>query len=195
VEIPPPPKTRVAHFSHAGHLKLGNVAGLIAAAIDAKTYLSPPGEIRRQLDSANACEACHRGLRESDKVSAANMPQMADCLVCHNRIDIPVSCEKCHERGAALKPANHTPEFLDTHTTGKLGLDKVPAQFATAGSLPASAAISRCADCKVGRALPAVQNRVPPCPVPPHVFKFATSIFQAMRVAGELLSRWQSEGE
>src|SRR4051794_22435530 len=38
VEIPAPPVTKVAHFSHQQHLKLGNVAPVIAAAIDNKTY-------------------------------------------------------------------------------------------------------------------------------------------------------------
>jgi hypothetical protein len=124
VQIPVPTTTRVVHFSHAQHLKMGNVAPLIAAAIDKKTYLQPPRDIRRHLDTRNACEACHRGLEESDAVSAANMPQMADCLVCHSQIDNPFSCEKCHAKDANLKPANHTADFLDTHTSGKLGLDK-----------------------------------------------------------------------
>ena len=124
VEIPLPPKVRVAKFSHAQHLKVGNAARLIAAAIDAKAYLSPPGDIRRHLDSANACQGCHRGLEESDRVTHAALPQMADCLVCHNVIELPFSCGKCHEKGASLKPASHTPDFLDTHTSGKLGFDK-----------------------------------------------------------------------
>jgi len=124
VEIPPPAPTRVAKFSHAQHLKLGNVAPVLAAAIDSRAYLSAPGDIRRHLNGANACQACHRGLEESDRVSPAAMPGMADCLVCHNRIELPFSCEKCHARTDKLKPASHTPDFLDTHTSGKLGLDK-----------------------------------------------------------------------
>src|SRR5262249_5279990 len=124
VEIPQPPETRVTKFNHAQHLKMGNAAPLIAAAIDARTYLSSPGNIRRHLNTNNACQACHRGLDESDQVSQANLPQMADCLVCHNQVDPPFSCEKCHTPGPQLKPANHAADFLDRHTTGKLGLDK-----------------------------------------------------------------------
>src|SRR5947207_3555099 len=56
VEIPAPPTTRVVHFSHAQHLKMGNIAAVIAAAIDKKTYLQPPGDTRRHLNSTNACE-------------------------------------------------------------------------------------------------------------------------------------------
>ena len=124
VQIPSPPVSRVVTFSHAQHLKMGNVAPLIAAAIDKKIYLQPPGNIRRHLDSQNPCQACHRGLEESDQVTPAAMPQMADCLVCHSEIDNPFSCEKCHAKDAQLKPASHDPSFLSSHTSGKLNLDK-----------------------------------------------------------------------
>ena len=123
-QIPAPPQTRVAFFSHAHHLKMGNVSPVIAAAIDRKTYLQPPGEIRRHLNTRNACQACHRGLEESDQVTPAAMPQMADCLVCHTEIDNPFSCEKCHAKDAQLKPASHVSGFMSEHTSGKLNLDK-----------------------------------------------------------------------
>ena len=114
--------TNLAHFSHSQHLKMGNVAPVIAAAIDKKDYLQPPGDIRRHLETKNACEACHRGLAESDAVSRVNMPNMADCLVCHNQIEVPFSCEKCHAKNADLKPASHVPAFHDTHS--KPAVDK-----------------------------------------------------------------------
>ncbi len=123
-QIPPPPQTRVAFFSHAQHLKMGNLAPIFAAAIDKKSYLQPAGDIRRHLNTQNVCQACHRGLEESDRVTPAAMPQMADCLVCHSEIDNPFSCEKCHAKDAPLKPASHAASFLSDHTSGKLNLDK-----------------------------------------------------------------------
>ena len=124
-EIGAPIVTRLAHFNHQLHLKLGNLAPLIAAVIDKKTYLTPPGpELRAQLNEQNPCQACHRGLEVSDRPDRSGLPQMADCLVCHNQIDPPYSCEFCHAKEAKLKPASHTPDFLDTHTSGKLGFDK-----------------------------------------------------------------------
>jgi hypothetical protein len=123
-QIPAPPVTRLAFFPHMLHLKMGNIAPVIAAAIDNKTYLQPPGDTRRHLNSENPCEACHRGLHESDQVTAAAMPRMADCIVCHSDIDNPFSCEKCHAKDAQLKPASHVPSFLSDHTSGKLNLDK-----------------------------------------------------------------------
>ena len=122
--IPRPPTTRVVHFSHAQHLKMGNVAPVIAAAIDQKTYLTPPGDIRKYLDTSNACEGCHRGLRESDAVTAAALPQMADCLTCHSQIELPFSCEKCHAKEDNLKPVNHVEGFFSNHSTGRMNLDK-----------------------------------------------------------------------
>lgn len=111
-------------FNHQTHLKLGNVAPVIAQAIDRGTYLSPPGNIRQYLNTSNPCQACHRGLEESTKVSKANMPQMADCLVCHNKIDPPYSCQFCHEPGQQLKPASHTADLLDSHTRKNAIADK-----------------------------------------------------------------------
>lgn len=124
VSIKKPSSTLVAHFDHARHLKLGNVAPVIAGAIDSKQYLSPSGNIRRHLNGDNPCVACHRGLEQSDAVSHAAFPQMADCLVCHNKIDPPFSCEFCHARNANLKPASHTTDYLDTHTRKNAILDK-----------------------------------------------------------------------
>jgi hypothetical protein len=123
-DIPGSPTTRVAHFSHQQHLKMGNLAPVIATAIDEKKYLQPAGDIRRHLNAANQCQACHRGLEESTQVSTANMPQMADCLVCHSQIDNPFSCEKCHTKDDNLKPASHVEGFMSAHSGGKLKLDK-----------------------------------------------------------------------
>jgi len=124
-EIGAPMATRLAQFDHQLHLKLGNVAPLIAAAIDKKTYLtSTSPELRAELNTQNPCEACHRGLEASDRPERSGLPQMADCLVCHNQIDPPYSCEFCHAKGAKLTPASHTPDYLDTHTSGKSGFDK-----------------------------------------------------------------------
>jgi hypothetical protein len=124
VSIKRPAETTVSRFSHALHAKLGNVAPLIAAAIDRKTYLSGPSGIRRHLDTKDPCAACHRGLEESDRVTSAAFPQMADCLVCHTAIDPPFSCEKCHAETAKLKPASHTSGYIDFHSSGKANLDK-----------------------------------------------------------------------
>jgi hypothetical protein len=124
VRINKPPVTNLAKFSHRQHLEMGSIAPVIAAAIDSKTYLSNPDDIRRHLNTKNACVACHRGLEESDAVTKAALPQMADCLVCHSNIDPPFSCETCHEPGASLKPASHTPDYIDIHSSGKANLDK-----------------------------------------------------------------------
>ena len=120
-----PAVTRLARFDHQLHLKLGNVAPVIAASITHNSYLAAADPaLRAQLNTQNPCEACHRGLEDSDRPDRSGLPQMADCLVCHNQIDPPYSCDFCHAKGARLTPASHTPDFLDTHTSGKLALDK-----------------------------------------------------------------------
>ncbi len=115
--MPAPPATKIAHFSHAQHLKMGNVAPVIAAAIDKGAYLSSPGNVRPLLNTKNACGACHRGVETSTEVDASLLPRMADCLVCHSQIDPPDSCATCHAASFTLKPVNHTDDFLDSHTS------------------------------------------------------------------------------
>ena len=117
---------REIRFNHKLHVGMGNLAPILAAAIDSKKYLgSSAAEIRKLLNTKEACEACHRGLELTDYSSKANLPQMADCLVCHNKIDPPFSCEKCHIAPAVkLKPATHTPDYIDVHSSRKTKLDK-----------------------------------------------------------------------
>jgi len=122
--IPPPPKTPLNRFNHALHLQLGNIAPVLKAAIDSGKYLSAPGDMRANLNGSSPCQACHRGLEESDAVTPAALPRMADCLVCHAQIDPPDSCAFCHAKTMTLKPANHIPGFVDTHSRPNAALDK-----------------------------------------------------------------------
>ena len=120
---------RVFQFSHEQHLALGNPAPRIAEAIDTGRYLGHVPDIRARLDTDNACVACHRGLSDADAVdSKVHLPRMADCLVCHDKIDNPFSCEECHARDFNLRPASHTETFHDQHSTGKMGFDKLTCQ-------------------------------------------------------------------
>jgi hypothetical protein len=103
-------------FNHELHLKFGNIAPLLRQAVQSGKHLDPAKVTVAHLQNAGPCEACHRGLRESDRASHANMPAMADCLVCHDKIDPPFSCEKCHTPGVRLTPASHKPGWLDEHS-------------------------------------------------------------------------------
>ncbi|MCX6609754.1 MAG: hypothetical protein NTW74_02760, partial [Acidobacteria bacterium] len=117
-------------FSHLQHVSLGNLAPIIAGAIDRKQYLGSPNKIdllklRADLITDNPCQACHRGLQTSiGPLTKANFPNMEDCLVCHNNVNAPISCTKCHAPTMNLKPVNHTADFRDRHATGKLSHDK-----------------------------------------------------------------------
>lgn len=111
--IRPARRTLVAHFSHQLHLKLGDAGPAILAAIRSGRHLAPPPvDAARPLSGAGACGACHRGASDQ----SPGMPAMADCLVCHARIEPPFSCEKCHTPGPELKPASHTPQYLEEHS-------------------------------------------------------------------------------
>jgi hypothetical protein len=118
------PYNRSLRFNHKLHVELGNVAPIIAAAVDSGRYMSPTKSIRGFLDQENLCVACHRGLEGVDLAKKENLPQMADCLVCHAEIDPPFSCQFCHTPEARIKPVSHTPDYLDSHNSGKIILDK-----------------------------------------------------------------------
>ena len=115
------PVERTFRFDHQFHLRLGNLAPLLARAIDSGTYLGRHGGIRKYLATENQCEACHRGLAESDD---HGMPQMSDCLVCHSEIENPFSCTTCHFGGTQLRPQDHTMEFVDRHASKDFDYDK-----------------------------------------------------------------------
>jgi hypothetical protein len=116
--IKAPAKLTVTKFNHQLHTAIPGVGPVIAAAIQSGDYLSTPSEgLAEELRKADECTACHRGLHSSDKVSLAAFPAMADCLVCHSKIEPPFSCEKCHSGdAAALKPPSHTAEYLESHS-------------------------------------------------------------------------------
>jgi hypothetical protein len=44
--------------------------------------------------------------------------------VCHSKIELPFSCEQCHGPGAKLRPADHPPEFLESHSRPEAKFDK-----------------------------------------------------------------------
>jgi len=100
------------------------VGKVLASAVESGRYLSPPGDMRRHLNSENACLACHRAITETDLGTDEHLPRMADCLVCHSKIDPPFSCGYCHTRDQQLKPADHTSNFADRHSSRKDVADK-----------------------------------------------------------------------
>ncbi len=112
-------------FSHAQHAKLGDIGPLLKAARKSGAHLWSGPEHPQSPEPGSQCQACHGGIA-SDQPKAS-LAMMADCLVCHTKIDPPFSCSFCHTGPeAALKPANHTGDFLDKHSAGlaKLNLAK-----------------------------------------------------------------------
>ena len=104
-------------FDHALHTKLGNVASVIARAIDNGDHLSTRAkEKRARLDTKRNCAGCHQGVEQAETRAQIYGPGMSDCLVCHNKIEVPYSCATCHAPGVKLKPDNHTAAFIDEHS-------------------------------------------------------------------------------
>jgi hypothetical protein len=70
LNLQPAPQPPIAHFNHALHLGLKD----------------------------QTCAACHHGLLESDKVTDAVFPRMAECATCHKEVNQPGSCPLCHAK-------------------------------------------------------------------------------------------------
>jgi predicted CXXCH cytochrome family protein len=126
IQIKAPRQLTVTKFNHQLHMRMSSaIAPAIIKAIDTGKYLSDPGNLREVLAATkHPCTSCHRGLERSDAVTAAAFPAMADCLACHTEMDPPYSCVKCHEDGTKLKPASHTANWVDVHSSGKANLNK-----------------------------------------------------------------------
>lgn len=127
IHIKEPRKTTVHQFNHELHLKV-NPGPLIAAAIKNKTWLGTAKEMPKSVNTRNACVACHHDIEESESaapaVGKAHYPRMADCLTCHNQINPPESCKKCHDPGTNFRPVSHTAAFVDGHATKGAIADK-----------------------------------------------------------------------
>ena len=136
-------KPRSYRFNHEFHLRLGNAAPLIAAAIDSGRISANPatrGSISIPAIPARRATGC----READMANEAHLPLMPDCLVCHSEVDNPFSCEKCHLEGVNLRPADHTRDFIDLHSTGKISYDKQTCLPCHAATSVAWGVTSRC---------------------------------------------------
>lgn len=127
VHIKEPRKTTVHSFNHELHLG-ANPGPIIAAAIKDKTWLGTAKEMPKNVNTSNACIACHHDIDQSEAIRAsdgkAHYSRMADCLTCHNQIKPPESCKTCHDPSTTFRPADHTPAFVEGHTKKGAVADK-----------------------------------------------------------------------
>jgi len=115
-EVPPRP----VNFNHQQHLGISDLLPRIVNALESGHYPEgDPAAIRRQIDSEEACTACHRGLQQTDLGRRENYPLMSDCLACHKPAgNAMAECRKCHVPEFSLLPADHqAPTFFDDHST------------------------------------------------------------------------------
>ncbi len=66
-------------------------------------------------DLKQDCQTCHRGLEGVEYASKANLPQMKDCVSCHDDRQAPRECANCHVSTLRLRPVSHSPDFLVAH--------------------------------------------------------------------------------
>ena len=123
------PAVRGFRFSHQQHLALGNPAPRIAKAIDSGKYLGHVGDIRPLLDTDNSCVACHRGLPQDEQVdSKATSRECPTAWSATTRSTIPSVARRATRAISRSSPPTHTRNFIDQHSTGKMGFDKLTCQ-------------------------------------------------------------------
>jgi hypothetical protein len=65
----------------------------------------------RHLKKIQSCTTCHQ--MENEKI--LTVPEMKNCINCHENKTVSTECSTCHMPGENLKPGNHTGDFLHTH--------------------------------------------------------------------------------
>jgi hypothetical protein len=109
-------------FSHRLHLLLPDLAGpLLEALASGRHAGSGPARRHRGIDPSRPCSVCHRGLEEVSLGGPDNLPEMADCLVCHTSGgDAMRRCGDCHPPGFDRRPQDHrVVGFFDAHSAAE----------------------------------------------------------------------------
>lgn len=76
---------------------------------------------------SQACESCHGGLSQSTRAVQSHLPEMAQCMTCHNDTQASAACETCHQdlplpwltkRQGESWPFPHPPQWQTAHGPG-----------------------------------------------------------------------------
>jgi hypothetical protein len=59
------------------------------------------------IDKTIDCAACHRNVDAVTYITSANMPDMKNCIDCHEKKNITTECNVCHTDFSNLLPADH----------------------------------------------------------------------------------------
>lgn len=62
------------------------------------------------------CESCHADAAQAEKAGAYVLPNMMDCMGCHQSKAVSNECATCHLPSENLLPASHTPAFKHNHS-------------------------------------------------------------------------------
>ncbi|NOX37584.1 MAG: cytochrome c3 family protein [Calditrichaeota bacterium] len=70
---------------------------------------------RQHAVAGLACQTCHPRVKDKDRVTAYDLPDMASCMDCHDRRGLWTDCRSCHLPDEPLKPVSHGPDFEHRH--------------------------------------------------------------------------------
>ena len=79
---------------------------------------SPKFSHQRHMEEADLeCESCHPGVEEQTIPEATDLPDMLDCMDCHEDERVEAECLTCHLETERLVPTSHTADFMHGHGT------------------------------------------------------------------------------
>ena len=93
------------------------------------------------------CEDCHSVVAKKTYVLPYELPDMANCMDCHDERNASLECESCHMEGEELRPGSHTPNFLHNHSDiAQMAADEVSGDM----SCTTCHSVNYCQDCHQG---------------------------------------------
>ncbi len=71
---------------------------------------------KKHLDQGLECLDCHQVMATKEEVEPIVLPNMEQCMTCHQARMVSTECATCHFPDEQLKPASHTLGFLHNHS-------------------------------------------------------------------------------
>lgn len=71
---------------------------------------------QRHLASDLKCETCHESVMERTDITPSVLPDMKNCMNCHERKSVSKDCYICHSQKEDLRPVSHSPNFIHNHS-------------------------------------------------------------------------------
>ncbi len=70
---------------------------------------------KQHVESGETCESCHGEISRKTEAFPYRLPDMVQCLDCHEVEAVTFDCRSCHTETEELRPLSHRPNFEHNH--------------------------------------------------------------------------------